>query len=138
MIAGLEEITGGEIRIREAAMNGGYVQQPGTPKEIYDTPANVFVATFMGSPSMNLIPVKVGVDGNAVYADTGNDTGEKISLAFFEPGANLKSCNGQTITLGIRPEALTDADVVLGRAAAFTVNKEIAVPFDPKTENRIG
>ncbi|MEL6519427.1 MAG: sn-glycerol-3-phosphate ABC transporter ATP-binding protein UgpC [Pseudomonadota bacterium] len=97
------------LSTRIAVMNGGYVQQLGTPKEIYDTPANLFVATFMGSPSMNLIPVQVRADGNAVYADTTNDRGEKISLTFAQPGA-LKRYDGQTVTLGVRPEALTDVD----------------------------
>ncbi|MEM7525020.1 MAG: sn-glycerol-3-phosphate ABC transporter ATP-binding protein UgpC, partial [Pseudomonadota bacterium] len=105
-----DQIEAMTLSTRIAVMNGGYVQQLGTPKEIYDTPANLFVATFMGSPSMNLLKVKVRVDGNAVYADTHNDQGEPVSLAFFEPGASLKSYDGKTVMLGIRPEALTDVD----------------------------
>ncbi len=105
-----DQIEAMTLSTRIAVMNGGFVQQLGTPKEIYDTPANLFVATFMGSPSMNLIDVHVRVDGNAVYADTSNDKGEKISLAFFEPSANLKGYNGQKIKMGVRPEALTDVD----------------------------
>ena len=105
-----DQIEAMTLSTRIAVMNGGCVQQLGTPKEIYDTPANLFVATFMGSPSMNLIPVKVRADGNAVYADTTNDKGEKISLAFANPGASIKSFDGQTVTLGVRPEALTDVD----------------------------
>ena len=46
------------LSTRIAVMFGGYVQQLGTPKEIYDDPANMFVAGFMGSPSMNLFPAK--------------------------------------------------------------------------------
>ena len=105
-----DQIEAMTLSTRIAVMNGGYVQQLGTPKEIYDTPANLFVATFMGSPSMNLIDVKVRVDGNAVYADTTNDKGEKISLTFHAPSTVLKSYDGQTVKLGIRPEALTDID----------------------------
>src|SRR6185312_8839206 len=44
------------LSTRIAVMFGGHVQQLGTPKEIYDNPANIFVASFMGSPSMNLFP----------------------------------------------------------------------------------
>ncbi len=40
-------------------MDGGVIQQQGTPKEIYDRPANTFVARFIGSPPMNLMPVVV-------------------------------------------------------------------------------
>jgi multiple sugar transport system ATP-binding protein len=47
------------LSTRIAVMFGGHVQQLGTPKEIYDNPANIFVAGFMGSPSMNLFPARV-------------------------------------------------------------------------------
>jgi len=105
-----DQIEAMTLSTRIAVMNGGYVQQLGTPKEIYDTPANLFVATFMGSPSMNLIDAKVRVDGNAVYADTTDDKGEKISLAFYSPSVALKSFDGKPVKLGIRPEALTDIE----------------------------
>ncbi|MEM1161138.1 MAG: ATP-binding cassette domain-containing protein, partial [Pseudomonadota bacterium] len=98
------------LSTRIAVMNGGYVQQLGTPKEIYDTPANLFVATFMGSPSMNLLPVTVRVEDNAVYADTTSGEGQPVALAFAAPSEALKSYNGKTITLGIRPEAITDPE----------------------------
>ncbi|MDJ0995504.1 MAG: sn-glycerol-3-phosphate ABC transporter ATP-binding protein UgpC [Dinoroseobacter sp.] len=98
------------LSTRIAVMNGGYVQQLGTPKEIYDNPANLFVATFMGSPSMNLLDVKVRANGNAIFADTTNGAGEKVSLTFTNPSETLKSYDGTTITLGIRPEAITDPE----------------------------
>ena len=43
-----------------AVMKDGEVQQFGTPAEIYNSPANMFVADFMGSPAMNLMPATVG------------------------------------------------------------------------------
>ncbi len=95
---------------RIAVMNGGYVQQLGTPKEVYDTPANLFVATFMGSPSMNLVPVKLVAEGDGLVAETARDTGEPIRLAVCEPSAGLKAYAGQSVTMGIRPEALTDVE----------------------------
>ncbi|MEM6823839.1 MAG: ABC transporter ATP-binding protein [Pseudomonadota bacterium] len=105
-----DQIEAMTLSTRIAVMNGGFVQQLGSPKEIYDTPANLFVATFMGSPSMNLIPVKIRADGNAVYAETSNDQGATQHLAFHAPSAVLRSYDGQRVTLGIRPEALTDID----------------------------
>ena len=105
-----DQIEAMTLSTRIAVMNGGYVQQLGTPKEIYDTPANLFVATFMGSPSMNLLPVKLRVDGGAVYADTTNGAGEASALAIPNPSDDLKARDGQTVTMGIRPEALTDVE----------------------------
>ncbi|MDF0599694.1 ABC transporter ATP-binding protein [Psychromarinibacter sp. C21-152] len=52
---------------RIVVMNGGIIQQIGTPDEIYDAPANTFVAKFVGSPPMNLIPVHI--DGRSLSAD---------------------------------------------------------------------
>ncbi|NNE81644.1 MAG: sn-glycerol-3-phosphate ABC transporter ATP-binding protein UgpC [Silicimonas sp.] len=105
-----DQIEAMTLSTRIAVMNGGYVQQLGTPKEIYDTPSNLFVATFMGSPSMNLIPVKLRVDGEAVVAETESSEGDTLSLSVPNPSARLKSYNGQTVTMGVRPEALTDAE----------------------------
>ncbi len=105
-----DQIEAMTLATRIAVMNGGYVQQLGTPKEIYDTPANLFVATFMGSPSMNLLDVTVRVEDNAVYAVTTNDKGGDIKLAFYEPSEALRGFNGQKVILGIRPEALTDME----------------------------
>ncbi|MAP00923.1 MAG: sugar ABC transporter ATP-binding protein, partial [Rhodobacteraceae bacterium] len=51
-----DQIEAMTLSTRIAVMYNGYVQQLGTPKEIYDTPENLFVATFMGSPAMNILP----------------------------------------------------------------------------------
>ena len=78
---------------RIAIMNGGILQQVGTPGEIYDHPANLFVAGFIGTPTMNFVPV------------TTSDSTAKASG--FE--AKLpKSVPAGKGTLGFRPEALTD------------------------------
>ncbi|MEM0946481.1 MAG: sn-glycerol-3-phosphate ABC transporter ATP-binding protein UgpC [Pseudomonadota bacterium] len=104
-----DQIEAMTLSTRIAVMNGGYVQQLGTPKEIYDTPANIFVASFMGSPSMNLMPATIRVEGNAVYAEVVQGDGT-ARLAMADPSAGLRSYDGQAITLGIRPEAITDPD----------------------------
>ena len=78
---------------RVVVMKHGVVQQVGSPTEIYDNPANTFVASFIGSPAMNLI------EGQAF---DGAFTAEHTSIA------NLGNCQGD-ITLGFRAE---DAEVV--------------------------
>ncbi len=101
-----DQIEAMTLSTRIAVMNGGYVQQLGTPKEIYDRPANLFVATFMGSPSMNLIPATVRVEGNAVYAELKG--GQRMPFPAGIDG--LSAYDGKEILLGLRPEAITDPD----------------------------
>ena len=104
-----DQIEAMTLSTRIAVMNGGFVQQLGTPKEIYDRPANLFVASFMGSPSMNLLPATVRVDGNMVRAEISR-AGEPVRLALANPSAALSAFDGRDIVLGIRPEAITDPD----------------------------
>jgi multiple sugar transport system ATP-binding protein len=76
------------------------LQQVGTPLEIYDTPANVFVATFMGSPRMNLLPATVSGDGLVL---------EGAGLRMPVPGGTrLSVWAGKNLVAGIRPEHVGD------------------------------
>ena len=94
------------LSTRIAVMFGGHVQQLGTPKEIYDNPANMFVAGFMGSPSMNLFPAKVTVEGGRAVAKFALADGSNAELPF--PDGSMTDHGGRDIILGIRPEAITD------------------------------
>lgn len=96
------------LSTRIAVMNGGYVQQLGTPQEIYDTPANLFVATFMGSPAMNVIPAKVAMENGCPVAHIERHDGTPTSLPFSQE--NMSVWEGKDVLLGIRPEAITDED----------------------------
>ena len=78
---------------RIAIMNAGILQQVGTPGDIYDHPANLFVAGFIGTPTMNFIPA-------TVTDSTAKASGFDVKLP--------KSLNAQKGTLGFRPEAVTD------------------------------
>ena len=103
-----DQIEAMTLSTRIAVMYGGYVQQLGTPQEIYDSPANIFVATFMGSPAMNVVPAKVAlVDGNPVAVVALHD-GTSATLPFSQD--NLAAWEGRDIMLGIRPETITDED----------------------------
>src|SRR3546814_5147071 len=63
-----DQIEAMTLAARIAVMNAGEIQQIGTPQEIYNDPANAFVASFMGSPSMNMIPATLedGAGGPAL------------------------------------------------------------------------
>jgi multiple sugar transport system ATP-binding protein len=85
---------------RVVVMADGYVQQVGEPMELYNHPANRFVAGFIGSPAMNFAKVRVSQDNGAVWA-----TGEGIKLKVPAPeAARLGAHAGQEVTLGVRPE----------------------------------
>lgn len=82
------------------------IAQVGTPLELYETPANTFVAQFIGSPAMNLMPVTLvesGAQSTIQFA-----SGESLTVPIPSPD----SLKGQTITMGIRPEDLNVADGV--------------------------
>jgi multiple sugar transport system ATP-binding protein len=103
-----DQIEAMTLSTRIAVMNKGYVQQLGTPKEIYDTPSNIFVATFMGSPAMNILPATVVMDGGRPHARISDAEGVARLLPFSQ--ANLADWAGREILLGIRPEAITDPE----------------------------
>ncbi|MFK7877882.1 MAG: ABC transporter ATP-binding protein [Paracoccaceae bacterium] len=103
-----DQIEAMTLSTRIAVMYGGYVQQLGTPQEIYDTPANIFVATFMGSPAMNVVPAKVAVENGRPMAKVTLHDGKIASLPFSQ--GNMAAWDGRDIMLGIRPETITDED----------------------------
>lgn len=83
---------------RIAVMEGGVLQQFGTPTELREQPANLFVATFFGEPPMNALPAMV--EGDGLYLD--GDDGVRASL----PGVTLPPL-GTEVVLGLRPHAIT-------------------------------
>jgi len=103
-----DQIEAMTLSTRIAVMYQGYVQQLGTPKEIYDTPANVYVATFMGSPAMNVMKARVVTEEGAPHAAVRGADGAEQRLRFSQP--NLAAWDGREILLGIRPESITDPE----------------------------
>jgi multiple sugar transport system ATP-binding protein len=90
-----------------AVMKDGVLQQVGTPTEIYNSPANTFVADFMGSPSMNLVPARVEKHGNGLAVMPAESGANAFSLAVPAPAAErLLPFLDRNVTLGIRPEAI--------------------------------
>ncbi len=103
-----DQIEAMTLSTRIAVMYQGHVQQLGAPREIYDLPANLFVATFMGSPAMNVIPARVAVTDSRPHALVYTAEGETASLPFSQAG--LAAWDGREVLLGVRPEAITDPD----------------------------
>ena len=84
-------------------MKFGIIQQIGSPLELYNKPANKFVAGFIGSPPMNFFNVKMSLEGDTLYA-TEETFKLKVDSSFKDL---LKDYDGKDVVLGIRPENLT-------------------------------
>jgi multiple sugar transport system ATP-binding protein len=84
-------------------MHDGIVEQIGSPLELYDKPANQFVAGFIGSPAMNFLKGKIAVNGSASFE---GPNGVKLPLG----GAAPANSSGKPAIYGIRPEHFTIAD----------------------------
>jgi multiple sugar transport system ATP-binding protein len=105
-----DQIEAMTLATKIAVMRDGEVQQFGTPAEIYNNPTNLFVADFMGSPAMNLIPATIGTNGNALSVVLQREAREPISLPMANAPAGLSAFQGKPIIFGVRPEALTDPE----------------------------
>ena len=102
---------------RVALIKDGYLQQVGAPQQLYAKPANVFVAAFIGSPSMNLYDGALEIsNGGGTVAIGAN---RKISLApqSLADRPALRNYDGQQIVVGVRPEDIEDAAVATAAPA---------------------
>jgi len=89
-----------------AIMEEGVLQQVGTPMDVYDHPANLFVAQFIGSPIMNILDCKLEVDENCTQCFFGEET---PALSFSKSlSHDIKSNGGslEQLLMGVRPEAV--------------------------------
>jgi multiple sugar transport system ATP-binding protein len=105
-----DQIEAMTLATKIAVMRDGEVQQFGTPAEIYNNPTNLFVADFMGSPAMNLIPATIATSGNALSVVLQREAREPITLPMANAPAGLSAFQGKEIIFGVRPEALTDPE----------------------------
>ena len=132
----IEAMTMGD---RVAVLKDGYLQQVDTPQNLYDKPDNVFVAAFIGSPSMNLYEATLDVTGDTGMVHLGDQT-LTIGDEVFAARPALRGYDGKTLIVGIRPEDFEDAAMVeqdtSGRQHTSTVSlieargSELMVHFD--------
>lgn len=107
---------------RIVVMNDGYIQQIGTPQEVYDFPVNMFVASFMGTPPMNFFNVKyengkIIMNNGLIFAVTAPQ--EKL--------LNENGYNGKRLTFGIRPEDINSEQVALDMSSEYNFKAEVEV-----------
>ncbi|ANL46453.1 sn-glycerol-3-phosphate ABC transporter ATP-binding protein [Rhizobium phaseoli] len=115
-----DQIEAMTLATKIAVLKDGVLQQFGTPAEIYNSPANLFVADFMGSPAMNLLNATVenGASGLAVSLERPNAA--PLRLPVVEGANGLSAYAGRQVIFGIRPEALTDPDGADRKARSLT------------------
>jgi multiple sugar transport system ATP-binding protein len=130
---------------RVAVLKDGYLQQVGAPQHLYDEPTNVFVAAFIGSPSMNLYEGVVTLNGEKSVQIGPQRVG--LAPESLERHPALQKYNGQPIVVGVRPEDFEDAAVATGvppdRRLKATVRlvealgSELVVHFELDGTNRV-
>ena len=146
---------------RVVVMKDGIVQQVGSPTEIYDTPSNAFVASFIGAPAMNLIPGEIinkSFSGGKFKIDGFSAPDQPAQLGFRAEDATTVSANGDIQSEIYTIELLGDATMLtvrvngelvsvkthkdyraeIGELIHISVPKEICHLFDTKTGARIG
>ena len=107
---------------RIVVMKKGVVQQVGSPKDIYDHPENLFVAGFIGAPTMNFMRGKV-VEGNFVTKGGGNI---EIPVGYYERLKEL-GYEGKEVVLGIRPENISNDPLVLETYSHAKITSKVIV-----------
>ena len=137
---------------RIVIMKDGYIQQIGTPQDVFNHPANLFVAGFIGMPVMNFFDAQLTREGDKFFVEIG---GLKVRLSEDKEERLLKNdVQSQAITLGVRPEhtdvsdkgiaARVDVSEMMGSSVHLHVNADgrdviIIVPtIDMKGNYNIG
>jgi multiple sugar transport system ATP-binding protein len=100
---------------RVAVMRAGRVEQVAEPWKLYLRPGNIFVAGFMGEPAMNLVAGRLEADAGGTWVVLGN---QRLPYP-GSPAGLLRSRVGSPVTVGIRPEHLTQDDTAVDRSAVL-------------------
>jgi len=126
----IEAMTMGD---RIVVMKDGFVQQVDSPSNLYDKPVNVFVAGFMGSPSMNFMDAKlIEKDGAPVvrFGTIGEGAEGKIYEIKIPEGKKneeLKAYIGKDVIFGIRPENIRDEEMFISAATEGVIEAHVEV-----------
>jgi multiple sugar transport system ATP-binding protein len=117
---------------RVAVMRDGRLEQCDVPQTLYDRPANLFVAGFIGSPAMNLVRTQLsGGEGTPSFELGG--TSLALTPGLLERRPSLREHLGRNVIVGIRPEDFEDAALVAGsNGSCLDVDVTLAEPMGPE------
>jgi multiple sugar transport system ATP-binding protein len=119
----IEAMTMGD---RVAVLKGGFLQQVDTPQNLYDHPVNVFVAAFIGSPSMNLFEATVNLSGEVGTVTLGSHE-VALSQECLVKHPRLSGFDGRKVIVGIRPEDYEDAAMVPDSPASQRITSKVTL-----------
>jgi multiple sugar transport system ATP-binding protein len=133
-----DQIEAMTLATRIAVMRAGELLQLGTPSEVYNRPNNIFVASFMGSPSMNLIPAKLDQVNGGLGVRVSRIEGGDLTLPLHDRlGDNVRrEWLGKDVILGLRAEAIADpreAEAHTSHHHQIEARVEVTEPTGPDT-----
>jgi multiple sugar transport system ATP-binding protein len=114
---------------RVAVMRDGRLEQCDRPQALYDRPANLFVACFIGSPAMNIVRTNLREDERGLAVDLGG-TAIALGSGLLSRRPSLRDHVGRGVVVGIRPEHFEDAALVAGaNGSCVDVDCALAEPM---------
>jgi multiple sugar transport system ATP-binding protein len=131
-----DQIEAMTLASRIAVMDNGHIRQFADPATIYEDPVDLFVAGFMGSPPMNMLPGMIRAKDGQYCVSTGNPDEEQLDFP-LPPALSerLGAMEGHAVILGLRPEAIFAAGTELPGAHRFIFERPVSVvePTGPDT-----
>ena len=131
-----DQIEAMTLATRIAVMKGGVLQQLGTPYEVYNRPANIFVAGFMGSPRMNLIKARLMRGGGGLALEIQNSAEPALRIALPDMPLAMNAYVDAEVIAGIRAEAVNLAGPDMSESKterAFEARVEVIEPTGADT-----
>jgi multiple sugar transport system ATP-binding protein len=116
-----DQIEAMTLATKIAVLKDGELQQVGSPHEVYNRPVNLFVADFMGSPSMNLMKAVVVTRNGRKSLSLNRRNGDELLFTIPPSITETTLDDGRNVILGIRPEAITDRDGADRNAGAIEI-----------------
>jgi multiple sugar transport system ATP-binding protein len=111
---------------RVAVMRGGLLEQCDVPRRLYEHPVNAFVATFIGSPAMNLVRSRLVAENGHVEVSIG-DAPLRLPRSVLEQRPGLQDRVGYDVIVGIRPEDIEDAALAVSPNGSAKLDVHVAL-----------